>query len=91
MNENFRRYIVIWISVFLAMSIGWYVGSTSDTTTSKYYTFTNFADSSPLYVRKDCICTVTSASGDVYIVPINGNSIRVRESMEEVREIVKIK
>ena len=55
------------------------------------YTFTSFADGSPLYIRKDCICTITTVSGDVYIVPTNGNSVRIRESMEEVREIVNIK
>lgn len=55
------------------------------------YTFTSFADGSPLYIRKDCICTITTVSGDVYIVPTNGNSVRVRESMDEVREIVNIK
>ena len=55
------------------------------------YTFTNFADGSPLYIRKDCVCTITTVSGDVYIVPTNGNSVRVRESMDEVREIIGIK
>ena len=91
MKEKFIRYIVVWFGVFIAMCIGWYLGNKGNLATSEYYTFTNFADSSPLYIRKDCICTVTSVSGDVYIVPTNGNSIRVRESMDEVREIVKIK
>ena len=91
MNEKFIRYAVVWVGISIALSIGWYLGNKYNEVTSEYYTFTSFADSSPLYIRKDCICTVTSVSGDVYIVPINGNSIRVRESMEEVREIVKIK
>lgn len=55
------------------------------------YTFTSFADGSPLYIRKDCICTITTVSGDVYIVPTNGNSVRVRESMDEVKKITGIK
>lgn len=56
-----------------------------------YYTFTSFADGSPLYIRKDCICTITTVSGDVYIVPTNGSSVRVRESMDEVKQIIGIK
>lgn len=55
------------------------------------YTFTSFADGSPLYIRKDCICTITTISGDVYIVPTNGSSVRVRESMDEVKKITGIK
>lgn len=55
------------------------------------YTFTSFADGSPLYIRKDCICTITTVSGDVYIVPTNGSSVRIRESMEEVKQITGIK
>ena len=55
------------------------------------YTFTSFADGSPLYIRKDCICTITTVSGDVYIVPTNGSSVRVRESMNEVKQIIGIK
>lgn len=91
MKENFRIYITILVSISLAMCIGWYVGSTSDTTTSEFYTFTSFADGSPLYIRKDCICTITTVSGDVYIVPTNGSSVRVRESIDEVKEITGIK
>lgn len=56
-----------------------------------FYTFTNFADGSSLYIRKDCICTITTVSGDVYIVPTNGSSVRVRESMDEVKKITGIK
>lgn len=56
-----------------------------------FYTFTSFADGSPLYIRKDCICTITTISGDVYIVPTNGSSVRVRESMDEVKKITGIK
>lgn len=55
------------------------------------YTFTSFADGSPLYIRKDCICTITTVSGDVYIVPTNGSSVRVRESMDDVKKIIGIK
>ena len=55
------------------------------------YTFTSFADGSSLYIRKDCICTITTVSGDVYIVPTNGSSVRVRESMDEVKQIIGIK
>ena len=55
------------------------------------YTFTSFADGSPLYIRKDCLCTITTISGDVYIVPTNGSSVRVRESMDEVKKITGIK
>lgn len=55
------------------------------------YTFTSFADGSPLYIRKDCICTITTVSGDVYIVPTNGSSVRVRESMDDVKQIIGIK
>ena len=91
MNEKFIRYIVVWVGILLAMCIGWYLGDKSNVATSDYYTFTSFADGSSLYIRKDCICTITTVSGDVYIVPTNGNSVRVRESMDEVREIVKIK
>lgn len=60
-------------------------------TNNEFYTFTNFADDSPVYIRKDCLCTITTVSGDVYIVPTNGSSVRVKESLDEVREIVKIK
>ena len=56
-----------------------------------YYTFTSFADGSPLYIRKDCLCTITTAGGDVYIVPTNGSSVRVKESMDEVKKITGIK
>lgn len=91
MNEKFIRHAIVWVGIVIAMCVGWYIGDKSNVATSEYYTFTNFADSSPLYIRKDSICTITSISGDVYIVPINGNSIRVRESMDEVRDIVKIK
>ena len=91
MKEKFIRYIVVWVGILIAMCIGWYLGDKSNVATLEYYTFTSFADSSPLYVRKDCICTITTVSGDVYIVPTNGNSVRVRESMDEVREIVNIK
>ena len=90
MKDKFIRYLIIYIIIFTAMWSGWYIATKNSNKTTEYYTFTNFADSSHLYIRKDCICTVTSVSGDVYIVPINGNSIRVRESMNEVREIVKI-
>lgn len=55
------------------------------------YTFTSFADGSPLYIRKDCLCTITTISGDVYIVPTNGSSVRVRESMDDVKKITGIK
>ena len=58
--------------------------------TNNFYTFTSFADGSPLYIRKDCICTITTISGDVYIVPTNGSSVRVRESMDEVKKITGI-
>ena len=61
------------------------------TLSHNFYTFTSFADSSPLYIRKDCICTITTVSGDVYIVPTNGSSVRVRESMDEVKKITGIK
>lgn len=91
MKEKFIRYFVVWVGILLAMCIGWYIGTKNTTATSDYYTFTSFADGSPIYIRKDCICTITTVSGDVYIVPTNGNSVRVRESMDEVREIVKIK
>ena len=63
----------------------------SDDSEFDCYTFTSFADGSPLYIRKDCICTITTVSGDVYIVPTNGSSVRVRESMDEVKKITGIK
>jgi uncharacterized protein YlzI (FlbEa/FlbD family) len=49
------------------------------------------ADGSPLYIRKDCLGTITTVSGDVYIVPTNGSSVRVRESMDEVKKNIGIK
>ena len=57
---------------------------------SDYYTFTNYADGSDVYIRKDCICTVTTVSGAVYVVPTNGQSVRVKENMDEVTDIVGI-
>ncbi len=59
--------------------------------TNSFYTFTSFADGSPLYIRKDCLCTITTTGGDVYIVPTNGSSVRVRESMDDVKKITGIK
>ena len=91
MNEKFIRHAVVWVGILIAMCIGWYLGDKSTIATSEYYTFTSFADGSPLYIRKDCICTITTVSGDVYIVPTNGNSVRVRESMDEVKKITRIK
>lgn len=91
MKEKFIRYFVVWVGILIAMCIGWYLGDKSNIATADYYTFTSFADGSSLYIRKDCICTITTVSGDVYIVPTNGNSVRVRESMDEVREIVNIR
>ena len=93
MNEKFIRYVVyvvVWVCILIAMCIGWYLGDKSTIATSEYYTFTSFADGSPLYIRKDCICTITTISGDVYIVPTNGSSVRVRESMDEVKKITGI-
>ena len=58
---------------------------------NNFYTFTSFADGSPLYIRKDCICTITTTGGDVYIVPTNGSSVRVKESMDEVKKITGIR
>lgn len=56
-----------------------------------YYAFTSFADGSPLYIRRDCLCTITTVGGDVYIVPTNGSSVRVKESMGEVKKITGIR
>ena len=93
MKEKVIRSVVmaVCVGLFIFMCVGCYLGDKRNIATSDYYTFTSFADGSSLYIRKDCICTITTVSGDVYIVPTNGNSVRVRESMDEVRKIVNIK
>ena len=73
------------LTVGVASFLGWRMRPVA------YYTFTSFADGSPLYIRKDCLCTITTTGGDVYIVPTNGSSVRVKESMDEVKKITGIK
>ena len=89
-SENLVPIIICIVGIVL-VSVASFLGWSMRTSDADFYTFTSFADGSPLYIRKDCICTVTTASGDVYIVPTNGSSVRVRESMDEVKKITGIK
>ena len=82
---------IICVVGILLVSVASFLGWSMRTSDADFYTFTSFADSSPLYIRKDCLCTITTVSGDVYIVPTNGSSVRVRESMDEVKKIIGIK
>lgn len=83
--------IIICMIGILVVSIASFLGWSMRQSYTDFYTFTSFADGSPLYIRKDCICTITTVSGDVYIVPTNGSSVRVKESMDEVKKITGIK
>lgn len=83
--------IIICVVGILLVSVASFLGWSMRTSDAAFYTFTSFADGSPLYIRKDCLCTITTVSGDVYIVPTNGSSVRVRESMDEVKKITGIK
>ena len=74
--------IIICVVGILLVSVASFLGWSMRPSDADFYTFTSFADGSPLYLRKDCLCTITTVSGDVYIVPTNGNSVRVRESMD---------
>jgi len=95
MDADFKRELKIAITVLACMGIvamvlgGIWTLCNQDM--SDFYTFTSYADGSSVYIRKDCLCKITTVRGDVYIVPTNGNSVRIKESLDEVREIVKIK
>ena len=89
-SENLIPIIICVVGILL-VSAASFLGWSMRQSYTDFYTFTSFADDSPLYIRKDCLCTVTTASGDVYIVPTNGSSVRVRESMDEVKKITGIK
>lgn len=90
-NKITENLVPIIVSIFamlfvsVASFLGWRMRP------ADYYTFTSFADGSPMYIRKDCLCTITTTGGDVYIVPTNGSSVRVKESMDEVKKITGIK
>lgn len=88
--ENIVPIIVCMIAM-LVVSVASFLGWSMRQSYTDFYTFTSFADGSPLYIRKDCLCTITTSGGDVYIVPTNGSSVRVKESMDEVKKIVRIK
>lgn len=90
LSANLVPIIVCIVSIVL-VSIASFLGWNMRHSDADFYTFTSYADSSPLYIRKDCICTITTVSGDVYIVPTNGSSVRVKESMDEVKKITGIK
>ena len=83
--------IIICIVGIVLVSVASFLGWSMRQSDADFYTFTSFADGSPLYIRKDCLCTITTVSGDVYIVPTNGSSVRVRESMDDVKKITGIK
>lgn len=83
--------IIICVVGIVLVSAASFLGWSMRQSRTDFYTFTSFADGSPLYIRKDCLCTITTVSGDVYIVPTNGSSVRVRESMDEVKKITEIK
>lgn len=89
-SENLIPIIICIVGIIL-VSAASFLGWSMRTSPTDFYTFTSFADGSPLYIRKDCLCTITTVSGDVYIVPTNGSSVRVRESMDEVKKITGIK
>lgn len=90
-NKIAENIVPIIVSMFamLVVSVASFLGWRMRP--ADYYTFTSFADGSPLYIRRDCLCTITTVGGDVYIVPTNGSSVRVKESMDEVRKITGIK
>lgn len=90
LSANLIPIIVCIVSIVL-VSVASFLGWSMRHSDADFYTFTNYADSSPLYIRKDCICTITAISGDVYIVPTNGSSVRVKESMDDVKKITGIK
>ena len=83
--------IIVCVVGIVLVGVASFLGWSMRHSNVDFYTFTSYADSSPLYIRKDCICTITTVSGDVYIVPTNGSSVRVRESMDEVKKITGIK
>lgn len=83
--------IITAIASIVLVGVASFVGWSMRISNADFYTFTSFADGSPLYIRKDCLCTITTISGDVYIVPTNGSSVRVRESMDEVKKITGIR
>ena len=90
LSANFIPIIICVVGIVL-VSVASFLGWSMRTSDADFYTFTSFADGSPLYIKKDCLCTITTVSGDVYIVPTNGSSVRVRESMDEVKKITGIK
>lgn len=83
--------IILCVVGILLVSVASFLDWSMRPSHADFYTFTSFADGSPLYIRKDCLCTITTVSGDVYIVPTNGSSVRVRESLNEVKKITGIK
>lgn len=88
-TDVFTVACVVIMLVLVCATIIAVVSHSSDD--SNYYTFTNYADGSDVYIRKDCISTITTVSGDVYVVPTNGQSVRVKESLDDVKDLVGLK
>lgn len=57
----------------------------------KYVTFTQAGYNTKVYVRCDCVSSVSTLNGETYINQTNGDSIHVAESADRVCEVLKIK